>query len=70
MTVKVSPKFQVVIPESVRNALGIRAGSRVEVVAKGKVAFLVPVQDLKDVQAELTGKLDQKNLRDKRDRLQ
>jgi len=69
MTVKVSPKYQVVIPEAVRNALGLRAGSKVEVVAKGKVAFLVPVPDLADVQAELSGRLDHKGLRDKKDRI-
>jgi AbrB family looped-hinge helix DNA binding protein len=68
MTVKVSPKFQVVIPEAVRKALGIRAGSKVEVIAKGKVAYLVPVPELEDLQAELKGKLDQEKLRDKRDR--
>ena len=68
MTVKVSPKYQVVIPEAVRTALGLRAGSKVEVVAKGKVAFLVPVQELDELKAELTGKLDTKSLRDKRDR--
>ena len=69
MTVKVSPKYQVVIPEPVRRALGIKAGSKMEVVAKGKIAYLVPVLDLEDVQAELKGKLDQAKLRDKKDRL-
>lgn len=68
MTVKVSPKYQVVIPEAIRESLGIRAGSKVEVVAKGKVAFLVPVPELEDIQAELKGKLDQAKVRDKKDR--
>lgn len=68
MTVKVSPKYQVVIPEAVRTALGIRAGSRVDVIAKGKIAYLVPVQTVEELQAELAGSLDQKNLRDKKDR--
>jgi AbrB family looped-hinge helix DNA binding protein len=69
MTVKVSPKYQVVIPEAIRSALGIKVGSRVEVVAKGRVAYLVPLMDLADLQAELKGKFDQTNLRDKKDRL-
>jgi AbrB family looped-hinge helix DNA binding protein len=70
MTVKVSPKYQVVIPEAVRTALGIRAGSQIEVIAKGKVAYLVPVQTLEEVQADLAGaQLNQKNLRDKKDRV-
>lgn len=68
MTVKVSPKFQVVIPEAVRTALGLRAGSKVEVVAKGKVAYLVPVPDLESVQNELSGKLDRAKIREKKDR--
>jgi len=47
MTVKVSPKYQVVIPEEVRNALGIKAGSKVEVVAKGGLLILFPFLILK-----------------------
>jgi AbrB family looped-hinge helix DNA binding protein len=68
MTVKVSPKYQVVIPEEVRTALGIRAGSKVDVIAKGKVAYLVPVQSIEDIQADLVNRLNQKGLRDKKDR--
>lgn len=68
MTVKVSPKYQVVIPEAVRTALGLRAGSKVEVIAKGKVAFLVPVQELDEIADELAGRIDSRALRDKKDR--
>ncbi len=68
MTVKVSPKYQVVIPEAVRTALGIRAGSQIEVIAKGKVAYLVPLQSLEDLQTELANSLNNKNLREKKDR--
>jgi AbrB family looped-hinge helix DNA binding protein len=68
MTVKVSPKFQVVIPEKVRTALGIQAGSKVEVVAKGRVAYLVPVPELSSLQKDLKGKVNQSNIREKRDR--
>jgi AbrB family looped-hinge helix DNA binding protein len=53
MSVKVSPKYQVVIPEAVRTAIGISAGSRIEVIAKGKVAYLVPVTDGPELQAAL-----------------
>ena len=68
MTVKVSPKYQVVIPEAVRTALGIRAGTRIEVVTKGRVAYLVPVPELEELREELKGRLDKSNLRDKKDR--
>ena len=69
MTVKVSPKFQVVIPADVRAALGITQGSHVEVIAKGGVAYLVPVPTLKTLQKNFGRKLDSKNIRDKKDRL-
>lgn len=68
MTVKVSPKYQVVIPTAVRESLGIEPGLEIEVIAKGKVAYLVPVQNLKDIQKELKGKLSNASLRDKKDR--
>jgi AbrB family looped-hinge helix DNA binding protein len=68
MTVKVSSKYQVVIPEKVREALGIRAGTTVEVIAKGRVAYIVPVLDVDAIQESLSGKLDRKSLREKRDR--
>ena len=69
MTVKVSPKYQVVIPEEVRNALGIKAGSKIEVIAKGKIAYLVPVPEINDLKKDLAGRMDLKDLREKRDRL-
>ena len=68
MAVKVSPKFQVVIPEAVRSAIGIVAGSRMEVIAKGKVAYLVPIPEGAELQSALAGKLDQIQVRDKKDR--
>jgi AbrB family looped-hinge helix DNA binding protein len=68
MTVKVSPKYQVVIPEAVRTVLGLRAGSQVDVIAKGKIAYLVPVQTLESIQADLAKQLDPAGLREKRDR--
>ena len=64
----ISPKFQVVIPEAVRVAIGITPGSRMEVIAKGKVAYLVPVPDGAELQDALAGKLDQAKVRDKKDR--
>ena len=68
MTVKVSQKYQVVIPEEVRTSLGIRAGCQIEVIAKRKVAYLVPVPSIEDAQFELAGTLDSKGLREKKDR--
>ena len=70
MTVIVSPKYQVVIPKEVRTSLGIKAGSKVEVVAKGRVASFIPVPELSDLQEDLKGKLTPTKLRNKKDRLQ
>lgn len=53
MPATVSRKYQVVIPKAIRTALGIKAGSKVELIAKGKVACLIPVLDLADIQADL-----------------
>ncbi len=68
MSVKVSSKYQVVIPEQVRSALNIKPGMEVEVIAKGNVAYIVPVVDLKVVKKKLAGKLDHAHLREKKDR--
>lgn len=71
MTVKVSPKYQVVIPEEVRKSLNIKPGMQVSVIAKGGVAYIVPIRNLKDVQDKLAGKFSSaevKNLREKKDR--
>ncbi len=68
MSVKVSTKFQVVIPAHIRNILNIKPGTSVEVIAKGKIAYLVPVTDLESLQKELDGGLESKKLRDKKDR--
>ena len=71
MTVKVSSKYQVVIPEDVRRSLDIRPGMRVDVVAKGGVAYLVPVRTFKEVRKKFAGKLkglDLAGLREKKDR--
>ena len=69
MSVKVSPKYQVVIPSNIREALGIEPGLEIEVIAKGKVCYLVPVKNLKTIQQELKSKLNSINLRDKKDRI-
>ncbi len=40
-TVTVSPKYQVVIPKEAREALGIRPGQKIQVIAyEGRLEFL------------------------------
>jgi AbrB family looped-hinge helix DNA binding protein len=53
--VKVSPKFQVVIPKLVRESLGILPGQRLQVVQYGDRIELVPVRDIGEMRGFLAG---------------
>ena len=47
-TVTVSPKFQIVIPRSIRESLGIQPGQKVQVIRYGnriELVLLKPVQE-------------------------
>lgn len=71
MSVKLSSKYQVVIPEEVRKLLQLKPGQIIDVIAKGGVAYLVPVKSLDKLKGSLSEKLslsEQKNLREKTDR--
>lgn len=68
---KLSPKYQVVIPEQVREALALKPGMEIEVIAKGGIAYLVPVKSAATLRQSLKGKLakvDRKTIREKKDR--
>lgn len=54
-TVTISPKFQVVIPREVREALGLRAGERVQVFRYGDRIEFVPVKPLARMRGFLRG---------------
>lgn len=68
MAVKVSSKYQVVIPEKVRTLLGLQPGTQVDVIAKGGVAYIVPIPTIKTLKESFKGKLSNKNVRNKKDR--
>ena len=54
-TVTVSPKYQVVIPKEVRQALGIKAGEKLDAIPyRGHIA-LVPVRSIKSARGFLKG---------------
>jgi len=54
-TVTVSPKYQVVIPQEARLALGLRPGQKIQVlVYEGRVEF-IPVKKLKKMRGFLRG---------------
>lgn len=54
-TVTLSPKFQIVIPLAVRQAMGLAPGTRLVVTQHGKTVQLVPVPTLAELKAELKG---------------
>lgn len=71
MTVKVSPKYQVVIPEEIRRSAGIKVGMEVNVLSKSGVVYIVPVKSIEEVSRRLEGKFspsELKNYREKKDR--
>ena len=71
MSVKVSSKYQVVIPETVRAALNLKPGTQVEVIAKGGIAYLIPVKSLSSVREAIAPYFtdqDRRDYRDKKDR--
>ena len=67
-TVTVSSKFQVVIPEKVRKAMGIKAGQRFEVLEYEGCLEFVPIKDVRTLRGSLKG-MNTKGIREKEDRL-
>jgi AbrB family looped-hinge helix DNA binding protein len=53
--VTVSPKFQVVIPRSVREKMGIRAGQKLRVLPYGNHIVLIPVKPMEEALGMLEG---------------
>ena len=54
-TVTVSPKYQVVIPRSVREALHLRPGQKMQVVEYDGRIELIPERDIKELRGFLKG---------------
>ena len=68
MTVTVSEKYQVVIPKEVRDALSLSKGARVSVLAKGGIAYIIPVKPLSKARGMIKSTTSPSRLRDKKDR--
>jgi AbrB family looped-hinge helix DNA binding protein len=54
-TVKISPKFQVVIPRSIRESLGLQPGQKVQAVLYENRIEFIPVRPLKKMRGFLGG---------------
>ena len=54
-TVTLSPKFQVVIPQAIREALGLKAGEKFRVMRYGDRVELIPVRKIRDLRGFARG---------------
>lgn len=54
-TVTVSPKYQVVIPKTIRETLQLRPGQKMRVVEYGGRIELIPDRDIKELRGFLKG---------------
>ena len=54
-TVTLSPKFQVVIPRTVREALGLRGGEKLRVISYADRVEFIPVRPMKQMRGFLRG---------------
>ena len=53
--VKVSPKFQVVIPRAIRKSLGLEPGQKVQVIQYEGRVELIPIKPTKQTRGFLKG---------------
>ena len=67
-TVRISSKYQVVIPKAVRRELDLKPGQAVTVMAKGRALEVVPVRDIASARGLLSG-ADPGDYRDRVDRV-
>ena len=63
-TIKISPKYQVVIPRRVREAMNLKPGTRLQVVSFGDRIELIPLRSAESLRGSLPG-LDTRVQRDK-----
>lgn len=54
-TISISPKYQVVIPKSIREALGLVAGQKMQALRYGDRVELIPLRPLSQARGFLAG---------------
>jgi len=54
-TVTVSPKYQVVIPQAVREQIGVKPGQKMRVLAYNNQVILIPVRSIREARGSLKG---------------
>lgn len=53
--VTVSPKFQVVIPKEIREAMKIKSGQKIQMITYGDRIELIPIKPMKEMRGFLKG---------------
>jgi AbrB family looped-hinge helix DNA binding protein len=66
-TVTLSTKYQLVIPRDIRRRLELEPGTRLTVVEKGGILYLVPERPIQELRGIARG-TTRKGLREKKDR--
>jgi AbrB family looped-hinge helix DNA binding protein len=66
-TVKVSSKYQIVIPRDVRERIELKPGQDVVIIEKDGVIHVIPLKPMKEMRGFAKG-IDTTNLRDEEDR--
>ena len=66
-TVTLSTKYQLVIPRDIRNRLELEPGTKLTVIEKGGILYLVPERPIEEMRGIARG-TGRKGLRDKKDR--
>jgi AbrB family looped-hinge helix DNA binding protein len=54
-TVTISPKFQVVIPQKIRESLGLRSGEKAKMVCFRNRIEIIPVREIRTLRGYLKG---------------
>jgi AbrB family looped-hinge helix DNA binding protein len=65
-TVTISTKYQVVIPNDIRDRLKLKPGQKVAVIEKDGVVHLIPIRPLKELKGMAAG-VTSKGIRDEAD---
>jgi len=65
--VTLSSKFQVVIPQDVREKLDLKPGQKIVVIEKDGVVHLIPQRPVREMRGFVKG-VDTRKLRDEKDR--
>lgn len=54
-TVKISPKYQVVIPKRIRESLHLKPGQKMQVIEYGNRIEMIPIKSIEEMRGFLKG---------------